>query len=166
MAAGRSVLEALPELSGEFLLKGGTGIARRDWGAALANLWIVVEQITSSLWERRIVRLAQAPDPIPDGSINSLIKGPGPSRHGMSCCTRLACCPVGRSLGSLRRATRLRIAASIQLLMLHKRLTEPPRISFRSLSQNSQSPYWGHVPGGGVGAVGNWPVEATATSLA
>jgi len=24
----------------------------------------------------------------------------------------------------------------------------------------------GHVPGGGVGAVGNWPVEATATSLA
>jgi hypothetical protein len=24
----------------------------------------------------------------------------------------------------------------------------------------------GHVPGGGVGAVGRWPAEATATSLA
>jgi hypothetical protein len=24
----------------------------------------------------------------------------------------------------------------------------------------------GHVPGRGVGAVGNWPAEATATSLA
>jgi hypothetical protein len=24
----------------------------------------------------------------------------------------------------------------------------------------------GHVPAGGVGAVGNWPAEATATSLA
>jgi hypothetical protein len=25
---------------------------------------------------------------------------------------------------------------------------------------------FGHVPGGGVGAVGRWPAEATATSLA
>ena len=65
MTAGRAILEAVPELSGEFLLKGVTGIARRDWGAALANLWIVVEQITSNLWEHRMVKPAQAPDPIP-----------------------------------------------------------------------------------------------------
>jgi hypothetical protein len=71
MAAGRSILDALPELSGEFLLKGVTGIARRDWGTALANIWIVVEQITSNLWERRIVRPAQAPDPIP-GRVDQL----------------------------------------------------------------------------------------------
>ena len=64
MTTGRAILEAVPELSGEFLLKGATGIARRDWGAALANLWIVVEQITSNLWEHRMVKPARAPDPI------------------------------------------------------------------------------------------------------
>jgi hypothetical protein len=71
MSSGRSILEAVPELSGEFLLKGVTGIARRDWGAALANLWIVVEQITSNLWEHRMVGPAQGPDPIP-GRIDQL----------------------------------------------------------------------------------------------
>jgi hypothetical protein len=71
MAAGRAVLEALPELSGEFLLKGVTGIARRDWGAALANIWIVVEQITSNLWERQMVGPAQASDLIP-GRVDQL----------------------------------------------------------------------------------------------
>ena len=65
MTTGRAILEAVPELSGEFLLKGATGIARRDWGVALANLWIVVEQITSNLWEHRMVKPARAPDPIP-----------------------------------------------------------------------------------------------------
>ena len=64
MATGRAILEAVPELSGEFLLKGITGIARRDWGIALANLWIVVEQITSNLWEHRMVKPARAPNPI------------------------------------------------------------------------------------------------------
>ena len=59
LSAGRSVLGALPELSPEFLLKGVTGIARRDWGAALANLWIVVEQITSNLWVRRVLTPAK-----------------------------------------------------------------------------------------------------------
>jgi hypothetical protein len=71
MSAGRSILEALSELSGEFLLKGVSGIARRDWGTALANLWIVVEQITSNLWDRRMVGPAQGPDPIP-GRIDQL----------------------------------------------------------------------------------------------
>ena len=65
MAAGRKVLEAVPEVSGEFLLKGVTGIARRDWGAALANLWIVIEQVTSNLWKGQVVGPAKALDPIP-----------------------------------------------------------------------------------------------------
>ena len=71
MIAGRAILEAVPELSGEFLLKGVTGIAHRDWGAALANLWIVVEQLSSRLWELHIVKPAQAPDPIP-GRVDQL----------------------------------------------------------------------------------------------
>jgi hypothetical protein len=65
VTVGRAILDAVPELSGEFLLKGVTGIARRDWGAALANLWIIIEQISSRLWEIRMVKPAQAPDPIP-----------------------------------------------------------------------------------------------------
>ena len=71
MTMGRAILEDVPELSGEFLLKGITGIARRDWGAALANLWIVVEQITSNLWEHWMVEPARTPDPIP-GRANQL----------------------------------------------------------------------------------------------
>jgi len=55
MNSGRALLDAVPELSPEFLLKGTTGIARRDWGAALSNLWIVVEQVTSHLWETNIL---------------------------------------------------------------------------------------------------------------
>ena len=65
MTTGRAILEKVPELSGEFWLKGVTGIARRDWGVALANLWIVVEQITSNLWEHCMVEPARTPDPIP-----------------------------------------------------------------------------------------------------
>jgi hypothetical protein len=59
MKAGRNLLDAIPELSGEFLLKGVTGIARRDWGSALSNLWIVVEQITSNLWIQKVLNPAR-----------------------------------------------------------------------------------------------------------
>lgn len=64
MTAGRALLDAVPELSGEFLLKGATGIARRDWGAALSNLWIVVEQITSNIWGHKVLAPARSPDAI------------------------------------------------------------------------------------------------------
>ncbi|WP_230548647.1 hypothetical protein [Reyranella aquatilis] len=60
MLAGRAVMAAVPEMSGEFLLKGTTGFARRDWSSALANLWIVVEQITSNLWQSDVVGKARA----------------------------------------------------------------------------------------------------------
>jgi hypothetical protein len=50
---------------------------------------------------------------------------------------------------------------------MYTRALQPPRrrsdttvLVFRSAM------YPGHVPGGGVGAVGRWPAEATATSLA
>jgi hypothetical protein len=56
MKLGLDVFAAVPTLSGEFLLKGVSGIARRDWGAALVNLWIVVEQITSLLWNREVLQ--------------------------------------------------------------------------------------------------------------
>ncbi|HQV05073.1 MULTISPECIES: hypothetical protein [unclassified Novosphingobium] len=55
MKSGLEVLNLLPTLQGEYLLKGGTGLARRDWGAALANLWIVTEQLVSGLWAREVV---------------------------------------------------------------------------------------------------------------
>ena len=55
MKEGLGVLDRVPVLSGEYLLKGTTGIARRDWGAALANLWIATEQLISELWDREIV---------------------------------------------------------------------------------------------------------------
>jgi hypothetical protein len=56
-AAGRGfeVLKAVPELTPEFLLKGVTAIARQDWSSALSSLWVVVEQLTSHLWERDIL---------------------------------------------------------------------------------------------------------------
>ena len=60
MRAGRSVLERVPEISPEFLLKGVTAVARRDWAAALSSLWIVIEQITSHLWEQRVLTPARA----------------------------------------------------------------------------------------------------------
>ena len=62
---GHKILEALPSVRGEFLLKGITGYARRDWGTALANLWIVVEQLTSHLWSDRVVNKANISPQIP-----------------------------------------------------------------------------------------------------
>lgn len=55
MADGLAAINAVPPLSGEFLLKGTSGIARRDWGAGLSNLWIVIEQITEHLWQRDVI---------------------------------------------------------------------------------------------------------------
>lgn len=60
MQSGRGILEGIPEISSEFLLKGVTGVARRDWAAALSNLWVVVEQLTSHLWEQRVLMPARA----------------------------------------------------------------------------------------------------------
>ena len=63
---GRLVLENVPSIGGEFLLKGVTGYVRRDWGTALANLWIVIEQLTSHLWLEKIIGPARESQKIPD----------------------------------------------------------------------------------------------------
>jgi hypothetical protein len=53
--AGFCLLKLLPYVSPEFLLKGVSGIARRDWGMGLSNLWITIEQLTESLWRRDVL---------------------------------------------------------------------------------------------------------------
>jgi hypothetical protein len=59
MRTGLSVLNQIGRLRGDLLLKGVTGIARRDWGAGLSNLWIVVEQVVSHLWETQVIQRAK-----------------------------------------------------------------------------------------------------------
>lgn len=61
-AAGISALSRIPELSAEFLLKGVTGFARRDWGTALSNLWIAVEQLTNHLWTLHVINPEKGED--------------------------------------------------------------------------------------------------------
>jgi hypothetical protein len=58
--AGFALLKMVPHLSPEFLLKGVSGIARRDWGIGLSNLWITIEQLTESLWQRDVISPAKS----------------------------------------------------------------------------------------------------------
>jgi hypothetical protein len=60
---GFGILDRVSTLRGEFLLNGVTGIARRDWGAALSNLWIVIEQLLEELWIARVVEPSCRDDP-------------------------------------------------------------------------------------------------------
>jgi hypothetical protein len=62
MRTGLATLKRLEPMRGEYLLRGATGLARRDWGSALANLWIVTEQLLEALWNREIVVPAGALD--------------------------------------------------------------------------------------------------------
>lgn len=55
MKAGLAVLNCVARLRGDLLLKGVTGIARRDWSSGLSNLWIVIEQIVSHVWDQKII---------------------------------------------------------------------------------------------------------------
>lgn len=55
MSLGLAALGKLAPMQGEFLLRGVTAYARRDWGHALANLWIVTEQLLEALWERHVL---------------------------------------------------------------------------------------------------------------
>jgi hypothetical protein len=60
MKTGLSVLDEITRLRGDLLLKGVTGIARRDWSAGLSNLWIVIEQLVSHIWNSAIIKKAEA----------------------------------------------------------------------------------------------------------
>jgi hypothetical protein len=55
LQTGTDILQRASPLRADFLLKGVTAFARRDWTTALANLWIVIEQLLSSLWQRFVV---------------------------------------------------------------------------------------------------------------
>lgn len=58
---GFSVLYKAKQLSPELLLKGVSGIARRDWGVGLSNLWITVEQLTEALWQNEVLMPLRSP---------------------------------------------------------------------------------------------------------
>jgi hypothetical protein len=58
MKSGLAVLDRIARLRGDLLLKGVTGIARRDWNSGLSNLWIVIEQIVSHIWDTNIIEQA------------------------------------------------------------------------------------------------------------
>jgi len=62
MKVGLEALRCLAPVQGEYLLEGATGLARRDWGAALANLWIVTEQLLEALWTREVVQPSRLTD--------------------------------------------------------------------------------------------------------
>lgn len=59
MTKGLGLLNDIEPLRPEFLLKGVTSIARRDFAHALANLWIAVEQLISNLWETHVLTPAK-----------------------------------------------------------------------------------------------------------
>ena len=71
LSKGKLLLESVPEMGGEIFLRGVTGYARRDWGAALANLWITIEQITSHIWKRDVIEPAKA-EAIVSGRVDQL----------------------------------------------------------------------------------------------
>lgn len=69
---GFALLKSVPQLSPEFLLKGVSGIARRDWGVALSNLWITVEQLTEALWQRDVLMPVQSDEDRITGRVDQL----------------------------------------------------------------------------------------------
>lgn len=71
MTVGRRLMEVVPELSPEFLLKGVTALTRHDSGSALSNLWIVIEQLSSNLWNQRVLMPARS-EPIVPGRSDQL----------------------------------------------------------------------------------------------
>lgn len=68
---GREILDKVGEVRPEFLLRGVTGFTRRDWGAALSNMWVVVEQLTAHLWESKVVASVRIGDLVP-GRVDQL----------------------------------------------------------------------------------------------
>lgn len=52
---GYEILNLVNELNPEFLLRGVTSLARHDWGSALSNLWIIVEELTANLWKNNVL---------------------------------------------------------------------------------------------------------------
>lgn len=106
MATGRRVMDVVPELSAEFLLKGVTALARHDSGAALSNLWIVIEQLTSNLWNQKVVQAAQSGPNIPGRSeqLNDYRTWTTATRHEVLFQTHLLDPPALANLALARKA--------------------------------------------------------------
>ena len=62
---GLFVLNGVPRLRGDILLKGVTGYARRDWPTCLSHSWIIIEQLLSHIWETVIVSQSGADGNLP-----------------------------------------------------------------------------------------------------
>lgn len=54
--SGNTILDAIPNLSPTFLLRGHTELKYKNWSDALASLWIAVEQLTDHLWEHTFLK--------------------------------------------------------------------------------------------------------------
>jgi hypothetical protein len=52
LSAGTQITGSVPCLSPKFFLLGVTELRNRNWSSALANLWIVIEQLTDHLWRK------------------------------------------------------------------------------------------------------------------
>jgi hypothetical protein len=53
---GNQFMSQVPNFSPEFLVRGHTALQNRNLSDALSNLWIVVEQLTSHIWEKSFVQ--------------------------------------------------------------------------------------------------------------
>ena len=52
---GNQFMSQVPNFSPEFLVRGHTALQNRNLSDALSNLWIVVEQLTSHIWEKSFI---------------------------------------------------------------------------------------------------------------
>lgn len=60
---GTEIVNSIDNLSTFYLLAGVSDMKYGDWSSALGNLWVVAEQITDFLWEKRFLRdLARNPE--------------------------------------------------------------------------------------------------------
>lgn len=55
LSAGTEITSSVPTLSPKFLLLGVTELRNRNWSSALANLWVVIEQLTNYLWDEKFL---------------------------------------------------------------------------------------------------------------
>lgn len=65
LAKGTEIVNSIDNLSTFYLLAGVTDMKYGDWSSALGNLWVVAEQITDFLWEKRFLRDATRNPEIP-----------------------------------------------------------------------------------------------------
>ena len=58
---GHAVLQQLPNVKPEFILRGVSSAVRLEWAQALIELWTVVEQLVEEMWKRHIIQAGRSP---------------------------------------------------------------------------------------------------------